>query len=254
MTKTTASLALVLSLAPLQAGAAPLVPQVPRGRVAEYEAAARVFGRAGILEPLADMHERWEFEGLRPYRALTLGTYARVHRNLKLGLFYRVQKGARHDDDWVTNNPGEWSWRDTQNRPENLLVLDATPRVKLGASITAAFKVRYEHNFFNNHSAIKLEPELAWFCLDGLRPRATVFVRYGDYRPLNFGSGSYYERWWYLAGLWHLDETMSFGPSVAFRDVQWSTSSDFRTASGGDAYRVVRRSVVWGLTLVVRAH
>lgn len=230
------------------------MPQAPRGRVAEYEAAARVFGKAGILEPLADMQERWEFEGLRPYRALTLGAYARAHRNLKLGLFYRVQKGARHDDDWMVGNPGEWFWRDTQNRPENLIVLDATPRVKLGGPFTAALKVRYERNFFNNQSSVKLEPELAWFWLDGLNPKATVFLRHSTYLPLNFGEGSYYERWWYLAGLWHLDDTMSVGPSVAFRDAQWSTSSDFRRASGGGSYRITRRSVVWGLTLVVRAH
>ena len=214
----------------------------------------RLFGRAGVLEPMADMTERWEFDGLRPSRALTLGTYARAHRNLKLGLFYRVQKGVRHDDDWMLGNPGEWFWRNTENRPENVVVLDATPRMSLGGPFTASFKVRYERNFFNNQSSVKLEPELAWFWLDGLAPKATVFLRHGTYLPLNFGEGSFYERWWYLAGLYHLGDAMSFGPSVAFRDVQWSTSSAYRTASGGDSYRTTRRSVVWGLTLIVRAH
>lgn len=251
MTRITASLAALLALAPIAASAAP-VPQPPRGRVAEYEASARVFGRAGSLEPMAELYERWQFEGLRPFQSLTLGSYARAHRNLKLGVFYRAQKGARHDDDWTVDGAGVWGWRATGNRPENVVVLDATPRAALGKSLVASFKVRYEHNFTNTQRAVRLEPELAWFWLDGLTPRATVFARHGTYLPLNFGEGPFYERSWYLAGLWHATPDVSFGPSAALRDVIWSTSAAYRRASSGDSYRTLHRSVVWGLNLLVR--
>lgn len=252
MTRTTASLAAILALAPLAASAAP-APEPPRGRVAEYEASARLFGRAGRLEPMAELFERWQFETLRPFQSLTLGSYARAHRNLKLGAFYRVQKGARHDDDWTNDTAGGWSWRQTGNRPENMIVLDATPRVALGRSFVAAFKVRYEHNFFDNHRAVRLEPELSWFWLDGLEARATVSLRHGEYIPLNFGDASVYERSWYLAGLWHATPDVSFGPTAALRDVVWSTSSAYRTASGGGSYRALHRSTVWGATAIIRA-
>ncbi|UPT74333.1 MAG: hypothetical protein M0D55_00860 [Elusimicrobiota bacterium] len=252
MTRTTASLSALLALAPLAAAAAP-IPSVPRGRVAEYEAAARVFARAGRLEPLVELHERWQFEALRPYQSMTLGSYGRAHRNLKLGAFYRVQKGARHDDDWTNDAAGRWDWRATGNRPESMLIVDATPRAALGKSLVAALKVRYEHNFFNGQRAVRLEPELAWFWLDGLTPRATVAVRHGAYLPLNFGQTFYYERSWYLAGLWHAGSSVSVGPTVALRDAVWSTSSAWRAASAGDSYRTLRRSVVWGLHAVIRA-
>lgn len=250
MIRTTASLFL-LALGASAALAAP-VPQVPRGRLPEYEASVRVMGRAGKLEPLADMTERWQFERQRPSRSLTLGSYGRAHRNLKLGVFYQVQSGARHDDDWTNNGAGTWFWRPTTNRPESIAILDATPRASLGGRFVGALKVRYEHNFFNGHRSLKLEPEVAWFWLDGLSPKATVFIRHGTYIPLNFGTRSYYERWWYLAGLWHPSQSVSLGPSLALRDVVWTTSAAYERASGGGSYRVLYRALVWGFTLVIR--
>lgn len=253
MTKTTARASfLLLALAGSSALAAP-APSAPRGRVPEYEASARLMGRAGRLEPLADLTQRWQFEGLRPQRALMLGAYGRAHRNLKLGAFYQVQSGARHDHDWTNDTTGKWFWRPTANRPENILILDATPRASLGGRFVGSLKVRWERNFFNGQNSLKLEPEVAWFWLEGLRPRATVFLRHGAYIPLNFGNRSFYERSWYLGGLWHPAPAVSVGPSVALRDVVWTTSSAFVTASRGGTYEVLHRSVVWGLTVLVRA-
>jgi len=249
--RTTAKLLLLALLSPA-AFAAP-APTAPGGRVPEYEASVRLSARAGRLEPLADLTERWQFEGQRPYRALMLGAYGRAHRNLKLGAFYRVQTGARHDDDWTKDGAGNWFWRGTTNRPENVAVLDATPRASFGGNFTGSFKVRYEHNFFNGQRTLKLEPEVAWFWLDGLAPKATVFLRHGTYIPLNFGTRSVYERWWYLAGLYHVNEAVSVGPSVALRDAFWTESSAYRDATRGGSYKVLYRSVVWGFTVLVRA-
>lgn len=251
MIRTTVKLLALILLAPA-ALAAP-APTAPRGRIPEYEASARLIARAGRLEPLADLTQRWQFEGQRPQRSLTLGSYGRAHRNLKLGAFYRVQTGARHDDDWTKDGAGNWFWRGTTNRPESVLVLDATPRASLGGSVVGSLKVRYEHNFYNGQRALKLEPEVAWFWLDGLTPKATVFLRHGTYVPLNFGDRSVYERWWYLAGLWHPSASVSAGPSLALRDTFWTESSSYRDASGGGSYRVLYRSFVWGFTVLIRA-
>lgn len=250
MIRITASLLLV-ALGAAAALAAP-VPAVPRGRLPEYEASVRVVGRAGALEPLVDLTERWQFERQGPARSLTLGSYGRAHRNLKLGVFYQVQSGARHDDDWIKDGAGTWLWRPTTNRPESIVILDATPRTSLGGRFVGALKVRYEHNFFNGQRSLKLEPEISWFWLDGLTPKATVFLRHGTYIPLNFGTRSYYERWWYLAGLWHPSPAVSAGPSVALRDTVWTESSAYRAASGGGGYRVLYRALVWGFAAVIR--
>ena len=253
MIKTTAKLlllALLALLAPAAFGAP--IPSAPHGRLPEFEASSRAVMRAGRLEPLADLTERWQFSGQRPYRALMLGSYGRVHPNLKLGLFYRLQYGARHDDDWFRDGAGNWSWRVTTGRPESVFILDATPRARLGGNIVGSFKIRLEQNTYNGQSTLKLEPEVAWFWLDGLTPKATLFLRHGTYLPLNFGTRSYYERWWYLAGLWHPSDSISTGPSVALRDTVWATSSNYRFFSNGGSYQVLYRAVVWGVTVLAR--
>lgn len=257
MTRITASLAAALAcLTAAPAFAQLRAPEVPRGRPLEYEAAARFFAKAGPFEPMAETVGRWQYDDRRLFRSVALGSYARAARHLKVGAFWRVQYGARHDDDWIKDAPGHWFWRDTTSRPEHVLVLDATPRAELPflpGKWTASLKLRWEHNFFDKGGTAKFEPELAWFWVDGLTPRATVFLRHGWYQPLNFGGRRVYERWWYLAGLWHAAPGISVGPSVALRDEFWNASTEYRTAApAGVGYRALYRSVVAGLTVVGR--
>jgi hypothetical protein len=248
--------AALCALACAASAAAAPSPEAPNGRPVEYESSQALFGRAGVFEPMARAAQRWEYLGQQSYKELTLGSYARVERHLKLGVFYRLQSGARHDDDWKFDAPGHWSWRDTACRPESLMILDATPRAGLsflpGGDWVGSLKLRGEHNFFNGQTSLFVAPELAWFWMDGLVPRATLFLRFETYFPLNFGETTVYERWWYLAGLWHARPWLSLGPSLALRDETWSTSAQFRALNPGSDYKVLYRSWVPGFALVAR--
>jgi hypothetical protein len=261
LVKTTAERAARAALCALACGAAsPSLaapsPEAPRGRPVEYESSQALFGRAGIFEPVARAAERWEYSDQQDYKELTLGSYARVEKHLKLGAFYRLQYGARHDDDYKNDSPGHWSWRDTTRRPESVVMLDATPRTDLpflpGGHWVGSLKVRGERSLFNGQTSLLVAPELAWFWMDGLTPRATLFLRFESWFPLNFGETTTYERWWYLAGLWHARPWLSLGPSIALRDETWSTSAQFREKNPGADYRVLYRSWVPGFALVAR--
>lgn len=237
------------------AGAVPVPPQPPVGRAPEYEADERDFTPLGPIQAMGEVEQRWQYDGQLPYNSLMLGGYDRVESHLKLGAFWKLQYGARHDDDWVRTRTGGWVWADTTRRPENLFVLDATPRATvpfLPGHWVASLKTRFSHDLFDGQEVLEVDPELAWFWLDGLRPRATVFVREETDFALNFGESSAWRRWWYLAGLWHATPSISFGPQAALRDERWSTSSDFRTFSRGGTYNVLYRAWVFGGTLVAR--
>ncbi len=252
---TVAALILALSCrAP--AHAVPAEPPSPGGRPVEYELSERVMERVGIFQPLAESTQRWQYDGQRLYREGMAGSYARVAKHLKIGAFYRLQYGARHDDDWTKNPAGVWSWRDSTGRPESVMVLDATPRMELpflpGGHWTGSVKLRYERNFSNLQNTFFVSPELGWFWMDGLNPMATVFLRYEAWVPLNFGEKNIYEQWWYLAALWHANNWLSLGPQIALRDEVWSTSAAFRAANPGLGYRTLYRSWVPGFTVVAR--
>jgi hypothetical protein len=258
LTRTTASrlaLAAALALA-ASAARADAIPAAPRGRPLEYEADESVFANAGFFEPVAEGTERWQYNRQLPYKELLVGSYARVERHLKLGAFYGLQYGARHNDDWGQTPSGGWGWRNTIGRPESLLILDATPRTQLsflpGGNWTASLKTRYEYDLYNREETLKLEPELAWFWMDGLTPRATFFLRYQTYLALNFADAPVYERWWYVAALWHASPWLSVGPQLGLRDEIWTTSSEFRSANPGARYSVTYRSWVPGVALSAR--
>ena len=53
-------------------------------------------------------------------QTLQTGLYYRVNRNLKAGLFYSLQRGERHDDDWIRPE-GDWLWKDSSERLESIL-------------------------------------------------------------------------------------------------------------------------------------
>lgn len=256
MIRTTASAAaLLLSFAAAAASAAPAPASGRAG--AEYEAAERLFLRAGPAQPLLELSQRWQYEQRRPYSALMAGGYARAARWLKVGAFYKLQHGARHDDDWTRDALGQWAWRDTARRPEHLWILDVSPRAALpwlpGRTWTGLLKLRYERNTTFHESVLRVEPELDWFWLDGLTPRATLSLRHETAFALDFGERRVWQRWTYAAALWHARPWLSLGPNVGYREEVWSTSADFRARSaGGASYRTLFRAWIAGLNAVAR--
>ena len=134
-------------------------------------------------------------------------------------------------------------------------MLDATPRAELpGGSWVASLKVRLERNFSQRRTILRAQPELAWFWMEGLKPRATVFVRQETDFALDFGETSVWQRWYYLASLWHARPALSLGPSIALREEVWSTSGSYRSVSGpGPAgYQTLYRAWVLGFTAILR--
>lgn len=232
------------------AGVVP-APEPPHGRVAEYETNLRLSTRIwkGKFEPAAELSHRWQEETGAPFRWLSGGGFYRAHKNLWVGALYRLQVGTRHNNDWIEDSNGQWSWRDTSQRAEHLFLLDATPRFQLdflpGENWIFAGKIQYQRNTFSTEQTLRLVPELSYFWLSGLAPVATFALRNELNYALNFGAKGLYERWHYLVALWHPAPGASVGPSIGIRDMTWTTSQDAQ-ASGG-TYRVKHKSYVLGL-------
>ena len=73
-----------------------------------------------------------QYRGDDPFfTSFTAGGYYRLHRNLKGGLFYTLQTGALHEEDWIRISGDQWRWEDTSDRFEHLLTADLSPRVLL---------------------------------------------------------------------------------------------------------------------------
>jgi len=248
---------LFLALAVSVAAAAALpADHIPAGSAAaiEFEGRTALLLDLGRVDPLVELDGRLDGAAQElGYRSLTAGAYVRLHKNLKAGVFYRVQQGARHDDDWVEPTVGVWEWVDSSARIEQILILDVSPRFLFdflpGRNWVFAVKNRYSYNTYNGQHSLMVRPGLTYFLMRNREPLLNFSLNYGFYLPLNFGETLLYEHEPYLSVLYHLNRNLKLELTGAYRTVTWSTSWD--SWANGDAYAVPNRSFVVGFGVLL---
>ncbi len=236
--------------------AAPLISEhVPSARTGEldYQFRLNLSKDYGKLEPVAEVSGRLE-EGEFQYRALLAGAYYRLHKNLKIGSFYTLLAGARHDDDWA-GDPSGWWWEKTTDRPEHLLSLDVSPRFLLsslpGENWVFMLKNRYIFNTYNGHQTLMIRPGITYVHIQDREPVFNIGFQYGVYLPLNFSEVLIYEHDPYLNLVYHLNRRIKLELFGAWRFRTWSTSEDV-AAAGESGYRVQDRIFILGTGIIIR--
>jgi hypothetical protein len=240
--------ALALGAAAAYASHVPIEPD----DVLELEARIAALFSYGELDPLVELRARIEGEDQElGLRSLTLGTYYRLHRNVKAGAFVRLQQGVLHDDDWIEESPGVWEWDDPAERTEVVAIADVTPRFQLdflpGENWVVAVKARYELNTGDLHQSIKARPSLTYFWIVDRNPVLNATIAYEAYFPLNFGSTLLYEKWVYLNLLYHLTPTVKLEAGIARRVITWTDSEEFEDLFPAEDYEIDAKSWVIGL-------
>ena len=252
MIKSILSVTLVFGLWTTAALQADHIPVPPKG-VLEFQGRTAALFKIGAVQPFVELRGKIEDAAheLR-YHGLTLGSYFRILDNLKLGAFYRLQAGERHDDDWIFTDPG-WKWSDTRSRYEHLLMLDASPRFLLdflpGKNWVFMLKTRYMFNITNSQHSILLRPGLTYFLLLDREPVFNFAFNYYMYFSLNFGNTAVYKHWPQLNVLYHVSPLLKLELSGAYKTVFWSTSKDVEEIEGDD-YTEAFRSFVLGFGIL----
>lgn len=191
----------------------------------------------------------------RNYRKVLLGGYFQINDNLRTGVFYQRQYGVRHDEDWFKDPVTGWQWADTNQRAEDLAVLDVSPKALLSffsmENWTFEFKTRYEYNFFNQTQTLRLRPNLSYFWLRDGVPTYSLFLQFEQALALNYGAKQVVERWTYFGLLHHYDSSVQFGVFVAQKWVEWVSTTSF-TALTSQKYEVSANSNVLGLLFIYK--
>jgi len=186
------------------------------------------------------------------YRHILAGSYYRFHRNIKIGAFYLLQAGTRHDNDWISLNPG-WEWADTVNRLENNIILDITPRCFvpyiLNNNAVASLKIRYQYNFFNNHQTLLFKPGVNYFYMIDRKPVWSTSLSYSFYFPLNFSESLLYEHGPYVNFLYHINKLVKFEARANLHFRTWTTGED--SLALGDSYNVIENGLTIGLGIIL---
>jgi hypothetical protein len=205
------------------------VPPTPEGAL-EFALDLRMLAKYGRLNPMVELEMRVEDDPRQfGYRSLTAGSYYRISRHIKAGAFYRLQMGARHDDDWIFLDPG-WGWVDSRDRFEHILILDFSPRFQLkflpGENWVFMLKNRYLYNTFNNEHTLKVRPGITYFLMRNRDPLLNFSFNYALYVPINWGDTFIYSHYPYLEVLYHVSPLVKLYLNAAYKTVTWSTSED----------------------------
>ena len=186
------------------------------------------------------------------YRHFLAGTYYRIHRNLKIGAFYLLQEGTRHDDDWIALNPG-WKWDDSTERLENTAILDLSPRFILPKILNekslASIKIRYQYNFFNNQQSLIFKPALSYFYLSDRKPVWNTSLAYSLYFPINFSEAVLYEHGLYLNFIYHVNKWFKLETRASLLFKNWTTGADSKAL--GDSYSVIEKNFNIGFGIIL---
>jgi hypothetical protein len=202
----------------------------PEGFV-ELEMVSRLFLDVGEWDPMAELVGRFEGEKFEfGYRALTLGSYYRFHENVKAGAFYRVQQGARHDEDWDVRYDGDLKREKTTDRTEHVLIGDVTPRFLFdflpGEDWVFAVKNRYHFNTYNSNQSLLIRPQLTYFWVENREPVLNVTGAYGVYLALNFSDQLVYEHTPYVDVIYHLTDATKLNAGAAYKTVHYAAEAD----------------------------
>jgi hypothetical protein len=158
-----------------------------------------------------------------------------VLANLKVGALYRLEAGARHDDDVTANQTTQqFDWNDTSQRLESILMLDVSPRFQLGflpgANWVLMLKGRYLYDVWNGQMSVMARPELTWFWIRDRDPFLNISLSYEMYFPVNFGTTFIYQSYPYLTVLWHAAPELGIELAGAYKTTVWSTSTSWAQA------------------------
>lgn len=179
------------------------------------------------------------------YHQLMFGSYYRITKRFRTGLFLQGEKGLRWDTDWRKKNA--WDWADVNSRWDYSTVLDGTYNDTIKNNWVWEFKNRLLYYHSRNALLFKTRPGLRYFILKSGQPLWQLYSEVEAYVPLNYGSKKIYEYWVYIGSLYQITKKFSLGPVLSYRQ-RWFHSYDRFSDRANEKYQAQFSSLYTGLS------
>lgn len=178
------------------------------------------------------------------YNQVLLGSYYRLTKRFRMGLFFQAEQGLRWDEDWEKG--AKWQWQNMNNRWDFSSVLDATYMDKLSRNWVWEMKGRLYYYHSRDSLQMRLRPGLRYFVISEGKPIWQIFTEVEGYIPLNYGSRSLYEYWLYVGSLYQVTDKFAVGPVVSWRE-RWFHAYDKFEEKSGQSFKTNYQSLYLGL-------
>lgn len=192
---------------------------------------------------LAETKNRQELTD-HAYNQVMLGSYYRITKRFRMGLFFQAEQGLRWDEDWAKG--AVWRWQDMNSRWDYSTVVDTTYTDKINRNWLWEMKGRLYYYHSRDALQLRLRPGLRYFVIKEGKPIWQLFTEVEGYIPLNYGQKSLYEYWIYAGSLYQLTPKFALGPVLAWRE-RWFHAYDKFEDKSGQSFKANFESVYVGL-------
>jgi len=143
--------------------------------------------------------------------------------SFQFGLSHGQQRGDRSNQDWFKDNLGNWSWKDTTHRVENLsdLVFNYKTLIK---SFIFEWRNTYRYNHHFETARLVSRIGLNFYSLQ-CAIKCNLLLSYEEHVPLNDNEAA--ESWTYATLLFHLNKNLILGPRVTYFSKRWESTDEF---------------------------
>lgn len=179
------------------------------------------------------------------YQQFLLGTYLRLSKNLRAGLFFQGEKGLRWDSDWKKDTI--WEWQNLQNRWDFSSILDVTYTNFLFKNTLWEWKNRINYYHSRDALLLKTRPGIRHFIMKFGKPLWQIYYELEAYLPVNYGESILYEYWLYSGALYQVTDEFSIGPLISYRQRWYHSYSSFESKTSQN-YKETFSSIYFGLS------
>lgn len=179
------------------------------------------------------------------YHQLMVGSYYRITKRFRTGLFFQGEKGLRWDSDW--GKGAKWNWDDINSRWDFSTVVDATYNDTIKNNWVWEFKNRLFYYHSRDALLLKTRPGIRYFILESGKPLWQLYSEVEAYIPLNYGVKKIYEYWIYFGSLYQFSKKFSLGPVISYRQ-RWFHSYDHFSDLTHENYQAQFSSIYAGIS------
>lgn len=182
------------------------------------------------------------------YHQFLAGSYYRLTKRLRFGLFFQVEQGLRWDEDWKKST--SWNWGRIQNRWDYSSVFDISYQDKINSKFLWEWKNRFFYYHGREAYLLKFRPGLRYFIFKNKKPFAQIYSQIETYSPINYGNNLLYEYWVYFGSLFEVSDKFSLGPIISYRQ-RWFHSYENFENDNEKSYKEKFNSVYYGLSAII---
>ncbi len=204
----------------------------------------RILKKAGDFIFVAETKNREELLDQK-YQQYLLGSYFRLSKRFRAGLFLQAEKGLRWDSDWKKDTT--WEWQNIQNRWDYSTLFDVTYTNFLFKNTLWEWKNRISYYHSRDALLVKTRPGLRHFILKFGKPLWQIYFELEAYLPVNYGENTLYEYWLYSGALYQFTDEFSIGPLISYRQRWYHSYKNFESITSQD-FRETFSSIYFGLS------